>query len=50
MSEPVYNTVEEEFIIEPPTEFEQMKLDENEWTSLYIPVIPDNFGYNKKRF
>ena len=36
------NTVEEEFIIEPPTEFEQMKLDENEWTSLYIPVIPDN--------
>ena len=35
-------TVEEEFIIEPPTEFEQMELGEDEWTSLYIPVIPDN--------
>ena len=32
---------EEELVIEPPTEFNRMELGEEDWMSIYIPVLPD---------
>jgi hypothetical protein len=31
----------EELVIEPPTEFNKMELGEEEWMSIYIPVLPE---------
>ncbi len=35
------NYVQEELVIEPPTEFSRMELGEEDWMSIYIPVLPD---------
>jgi hypothetical protein len=32
---------EDELVIEPPTEFNKMELGEEEWMSIYIPVLPE---------